>query len=143
MSIAERVRTDLATAMKAGDRGRVGALRFVLSELQKAEKDGGADETAVLVRERKRRLEAAGQFREAGRGDLAEAEEAEASLISAYLPDEMGADELVALVEQKVAEAGAESPRDMGRVMGLVMPAVGARADGRRVSAVVREVLGA
>lgn len=143
MSIAERVRTDLATAMKAGDRGRIGALRFVLSELQKAEKDGGADETAVLVRERKRRLEAAGQFREAGRGDLAEAEEAEASLISAYLPDEMGADELVALVEQKVAEAGAESPRDMGRVMGLVMPAVGARADGRRVSAVVREVLGA
>src|SRR3712207_6724242 len=127
--------------MRAGERDRVGRLRLVLSELQKAAKEGGDDEVAVLRRERKRRLDAAQQFREAGRDDLVAGEEAEAELIGAYLPAEMSDDELRTIVEQAVADAGATSPREMGNVMKLVMPAVGGRADGKRVSAQVKEVL--
>jgi len=141
MAIADTVKQDLAAAMKAGERDRVGALRLVLSELQKAAKEGGDDEVAVLRRERKRRLDAAEQFRSGGRPELAENEEAEAELISAYLPAELSDEELRAIVERAVGEVGATSPKDMGAVMKAAMPAVGGRADGRRVSAQVREVL--
>ena len=128
-------------AMRAGERDRVGRLRLVLSELQKGAKEGNDDEVAILRRERKRRLDAATQFRDAGRGELAEGEEAEAELIGAYLPAELPDEELNALVAEAVAEAGATSPKDMGDVMKLVMPRVAGRADGRRVSAAVKEIL--
>ena len=141
MTLADKVKEDLASAMRAGERDRVGRLRLVLSELQKAAKEGDADEVAVLRRERKRRLDAAAQFRDAGRDDLVAGEEAEAELIGAYLPAELPDEELNALVAEAVAEAGATSPRDMGNVMKLVMPRVGGRADGRRVSAAVKEIL--
>jgi uncharacterized protein len=141
VTLADTVKRDLADAMRSGDRDRVGRLRLILSELQKAAKDGSEDELAVLRRERKRRLDAAQQFRGAGRTELAEAEEAEAELIGGYLPAELSDDELRALVEQAVADSGAASPKDMGLVMKTVMPAVGGRADGRRVSAQVKEVL--
>ncbi len=141
MTLADRVKQDLTAAMRAGERDRVGRLRLVLSELQKAEKDGGADEEAVLRRERKRRLDAAQQFRDAGRAELAAGEEAEAELIAGYLPAELGDEELRGLVERAVADTGATTPRDMGAVMKAVMPAVDGRADGRRVSAEVRAVL--
>ena len=127
--------------MRAGERERVGRLRLVLSELQKAEKDGGDDELTVLRRERKRRFEAAETFRAAGRAELAEGEEAEAEMISGYLPSELSDDELRAIVEQAVADSGATSAKDMGQVMKAVMPVVDGRADGRRVSAQVRQVL--
>jgi uncharacterized protein YqeY len=143
VTLTETVKADLAAAMKAGDRDRVGALRMVLSELQKAAKDGHDDEQAVLRRERKRRLESARAFRDAGREELAAREEAEAELIQGYLPAELSDAELRRLVERAVHDAGAHSPRDLGRVMGIAMAAVGGRADGRRVSAQVREVLGA
>jgi uncharacterized protein len=143
VTLAERVKTDLATAMKAGEKERVGALRLVLSELQKAAKEGNADELAVLRRERKRRQESAKAFREGGRPELAQAEEAEAELIGAYLPAEMSDDELEVLVADAVRASGAEGPRDMGKVMKALMPAVGGRADGKRVSQKVRERLGA
>jgi uncharacterized protein len=143
VTLADTVKRDLADAMRAGERDRVGRLRLVLSELQKAAKDGSDDELAVLRRERKRRLDAARQFREAGRDELAAGEEAEAELIGGYLPAELDDAELRALVEQAVADTGAESPRDMGRVMQAVMPAVGGRADGRRVSTQVKEALAA
>jgi uncharacterized protein len=142
-SIADQVKSDLTTAMKAGERERVGALRLVLSELQKSAKEGGEDEQAVLRRERKRRLDAAGQFRDAGRAELAAGEQAEAELIAGYLPAELSDDELRALVAEAVQATGAESPRDMGRVMGAVMPRVAGRADGRRVQGRVQEALGA
>lgn len=142
-TIADRVRADLSTAMRAGEKERVGALRLVLSELQKAAKEGGDDEIAVLRRERKRRLDAAEQFTGGARGELAEKERTEAELISGYLPAELSDEELDVIVAEKVAEAGAAGPQDMGRVMGTVMPEVGARADGKRVSAKVREALGA
>src|SRR5688572_8549148 len=127
--------------MRAGEKDRVGRLRLVLSELQKAAKEGNDDELAILRRERKRRLDAAAQFREAGRDDLVAGEEAEAELIGAYLPAELPDEELNALVAEAVAEAGATSPKDMGGVMKLVMPRVAGRADGRRVSAAVKEIL--
>ena len=141
MSIADRVKQDLTTAMKAQDKTRVGALRLVLSELQKAAKDGSDDEQAVLRRERKRRLDAASQFREAGRDELADAEEAEALLIADYLPAEIGDEELQAIVAQAVTETGASTPKDLGGVMKLAMERVAGRADGKRVSAAAREAL--
>src|SRR3954451_13228646 len=143
MSLLERVQSDITVAMKAGERERVGALRLVSSELQKAHKDAAAgtvaDEVAVLQRERKRRLEAATAYRDAERADLAESEEAEAKLIEAYLPAQMADDELHEVVGVFVAETGAASPREMGQVMSQVMPRVHARADGKRVSAIVKE----
>jgi uncharacterized protein YqeY len=141
MSVTDTVKQDLAAAMKAGERDRVSTLRLVLSELQKAAKEGDGDELAVLRRERKRRREAAEAFRNGGREDLATGEEAEAAIIEAYLPAELSDDELRALVMDAIAETGAESPRDMGRVMKAAMARAGGRADGKRVSALVQEAL--
>ncbi len=141
MTVAEQIRADITTAMKAGDRARVGALRLVLSELQKAAKEGADDELAVLRRERKRRLEAASQFREGGRPELAEQERSEAVLISGYLPSELDDAELDRLIRSAIEQTAAVGPRDMGGVMKAVMAAAGGRADGRRVSARVREAL--
>jgi uncharacterized protein len=141
MTVTEQVRTDITAAMKAGEKTRVGALRLVLSELQKAAKEGGDDELTVLRRERKRRLDAATQFRDGGRPELADQEEAEAQLIAGYLPAELSDDELDAMIAAAIAETGASSPRDMGQVMKAVMAASGGRADGKRTSARVREAL--
>ena len=141
MTLADRVKEDLAAAMRAGEKDRVGRLRLVLSELQKAAKDGNDDEEGVLRRERKRRLDAAEQFRAAGRDELATGEEAEAEMIAGYLPAELSDEELRAIVERAVAESGATSAKEMGAVMKAAMPAVAGRADGKRVSAHVREVL--
>ncbi len=137
----EEVKADLATAMRAGERDRVGALRLVLSELQKSAKEGAEDELSVMRRERKRRLEAMRAYREAGREDLAAGEEREAELISSYLPAELSDEELRAIVEQAVKDSGAESAKDMGKVMKQAMSAVDGRADGSRVSGLVRASL--
>jgi uncharacterized protein len=142
VTAAEQVKSDLAGAMKAGEKERVGALRLVLSSLQLAAKEGEDDEVAVLRRERKRRLDAAEQYREGGRADLADQEEGEAELIAAYLPAELSDDELDAIVAEAVAESGASEAKDMGKVMSIAMPKVGGRTDGKRVSARVREALG-
>ena len=141
VTLADTVKSDLTAAMKAGDRDRVGLLRLVLSELQKAAKDGSADEQAVLRRERKRRLESASAFRDGGRPELAEAEDREAELIASYLPAELDDAALADLVSAAVAETGATSPRDMGSVLKLVLSRAGGRADGKRVSALVKERL--
>jgi len=133
----------MTSAMKAGDKERVGALRLLLSELQKAAKDGGTDELAVLRRERKRRLEAAEQFRDAGRTELAVGEEAEARIIEGYMPAELDDAELDAIVKAAIAETGAKDPKDMGQVMKAVMAKADGRADGKRASTRVREVLSA
>ena len=127
--------------MKARERERVHALRLVASELQKAAKENGAEELEVLQRERKRRLEAAEAYRQGGRPDAAEAEEREAEIIASYMPEQLSDGELAAIVGDAVAESGASSPRELGKVMALVMPNVKGRADGKRVSAAVRERL--
>ena len=131
----------MTSAMKAGEKDRVGALRLVLSELLKAAKEGDDDELAVLRRERKRRLEAATQFRDGGRPELADHEESEAQLIAGYLPPELDDAQLHALVAAAIEETGASGPRDMGQVMTAVMAKSGGAADGRRASGFVREAL--
>src|SRR4051812_50210592 len=90
MTLADQVKNDLTTAMKAGEKARVGTLRLVLSELQKDAKEGKGDELAVLRRERKRRQESARAFRDGGRADLADAEEGEQALLETYLPAQLG-----------------------------------------------------
>jgi uncharacterized protein YqeY len=143
MSVLEQVQADVRTAMKAGDRGRAGALRMIVDSLQKDAKLGDGDEVAVLQRERKKRLEAAEAYGEAGRAEQAGAEKSEAELIEAYLPQQLSDEELAELVEAAVAEAGATEQKQMGQVMSALMPKLGGRADGKRVSAAVRERLGA
>lgn len=141
MSIIENVKRDLTIAMKSGDKPRTGALRLILSELQKAVKDGGGDEVAVLRRERKRRVESAETYEQAGRADLADAERYEAELIGGYLPAELSDEQLDALVATAIAQTGAGSMKDMGQVMKHVMAAAAGQADGKRVSARVRAQL--
>jgi uncharacterized protein len=135
------VQSDVTASLKAGDRERANALRLIANELQKAAKEGNSDEVAVLQRERKRRIEAADAYREAGRDDLAQSEQREAELIEGYMPQQLSDDELHAIVGDVVAETGAASPKEMGKIMSMVMPRVQGRADGKRVSAVVKEKL--
>jgi uncharacterized protein YqeY len=142
MAVLDSVKADLTTAMKAGEKERVTTLRMLLSELQKAAKEGSDDEIAVLRRERKRRAEAERAFRDGGREDLADGEAREAVIISVYLPAEMDDAQLRDIVARAVTQSGASSPQDLGKVMGIAMAEVAGRADGKRVSAQVREALG-
>ena len=143
MSVLEQVQADVRTAMKAGDRGRAGALRMIVDSLQKDAKLGDGDEVAVLQRERKKRAEAADAYAEAGRDEQAGAERFEAELIEAYLPQQLSDEELGELVDAAIGETGADEQKQMGQVMSALMPKLGGRADGKRVSAAVRERLGA
>jgi uncharacterized protein len=143
MSVLEQVQGDVRTAMKARDRERAAALRMVVDVLQKDAKLGKGDEVAVLQREHKKRVEAAEAYEGAGRAEQAAAERFEASLIDGYLPQQLSDEELAGLVDAAVAETGASEPRQMGEVMSALMPKLGGRADGKRVSTAVREKLGA
>ena len=146
MSITERIQADTTAAAKAQDRERLAALRLLLDALNKEAKEARAAldeqrEIAVLKRERKRRGEAAEAYRKGGREELAAAEEAEAGMIEAYLPAEISDDELEALIADALSETGAASQKEMGKVMSAVMAKAGGRADGRRVSEIVRSKL--
>ena len=141
LSAGELIELEVDGVVGTWEKTRVGTLRLVLSELQKDAKEGKGDELAVMRRERKRRQESARAFRDGGRDDLAEAEDAEAVMIEAYLPAELGDDELERIVADAVAQTGAESPRDMGKVMPVAMAQVAGRADGKRVSEKVKEAL--
>jgi len=147
--VIERIQSELQTAMRGGDRARVDALRLMLSALQKAAKDKpageftDADAEAVLRRERKQRIEAAEVYREAGHADRAAREEADVPVIDEFLPAQLSEQELAALVDAAIADTGAETIKDMGRVMGLVTERSGGRADGRVASALVRDRLSA
>jgi hypothetical protein len=142
MSVLEQVQSDVRTAMKARDRERASALRMVVDVLQQDAKMGKGDEVAVLQRERKKRLEAAEAYEGAERAEQAAAERFEAELIAGYLPQQLSDEELAELVDAAVAETGAAGQRQMGEVMSALMPKLGGRADGKRVSAAVRERLG-
>jgi uncharacterized protein len=142
MSILEQVQEDVKTAMKAGERERVGQLRMLVNALQTEQKEGKGDEVAALQRERKRRLDAAEALREGERTELAGKEEAEAKLIEGYLPEQLSDEELDQLVAGAVEESGASEPKDMGGVMKVLMPKIAGKADGKRVSQAVREKLG-
>jgi uncharacterized protein YqeY len=143
MSVLEQVQSDVRTAMKARERERAGALRLVVDVLQQDAKLGKGDEVAVLQREHKKRIEAAEAYEGAGRAEQAAAERFEAELIEAYLPEQLSDAELEILVEAAIAETGASDRKQMGAVMGALKPKLAGRADGKRVSGVVREKLGA
>lgn len=140
--ILERVQTDTKDAMRAGDKETTAALRMISSALQSAAKEGETDGIAVLQRERKKRLEAAEAYEKGGRSDQAGAERTEAELIARYLPEQISDDELATLVDEAIAQTGADSVKQMGQVIGVVMGRVEGRADGKRVSGAVRERLG-
>ncbi len=129
--------------MKAGEKDVVGALRLLVSELQKDVKEGGDNELGVLRREHKRRLEAVTQFQSANRPDLAQREQAEASLIARYLPPDLTDEQLSVIVADAIATTGATGPRDMGVVMKTVKEQAGGLVDGKRASEAVRAALGA
>src|SRR4051812_8147459 len=146
LSITERIQADTKAAAKAQDRERLAALRLLLDALNKEAKEarGTLDEQreiAVLKRERKRRGEAAEAYRKGGREELAASEEAEAALIGQYLPAEISDEELDSLIADALSETGAASQKEMGKVMAAVMAKAGGRADGRRVSELVRSKL--
>ena len=141
-SILQRVQADTRDAMKAGQRDRVGTLRMIANSLQQDEKEGEGDAVAVLQRERKKRVEAADAYGDAGREEQAAAERAEAEVIEGYLPEQISDEELGQLIDAAITRTGAESQKDMGKVIGAVMGQAKGRADGKRVSTAVRERLG-
>ena len=148
MSIRQQIEDDLKTAMRTGDQTGRDAIRFILAAVKNAEIDarGGnapADEVATLRKVGKQLTDAAAQYRQAGRLDLAEKEEAQLRVLQRYLPAELPDDELAALANEAVRETGATGPKEMGKVMPVLLKKVDGRADGRRVSAAARAALGA
>ena len=143
MSVAEKIREDAQAALKDGDRKRASALRMIQDVLQQEAKLGKGDEVGALQRERKKRMEAAEAFADAGRYEQAEDERFEAELITAYLPAQLSDEELSEMVAEAITESGATEQKQMGQVMGLLKERVAGRADGKRVSTEVRKQLGA
>lgn len=146
MSVIAEIETELKAAMRAREGVRVGALRLTLAALRSSEKELGRplkedEELQVLQRERKRRAEAAEAFRAAGRDEQADQEESELEVIEEFMPEPLAEEELERIVDDAIAETGATSFRDLGRVMADVMPQVAGRADGSAVSQLVREKL--
>ena len=146
MTLIAEIKTQLADAMREGDAARRDTLRLILSSLQGAEKElqrplSEDEELQVLQRERKKRVEAAEAFRNAGREEQADKEEDELDVLEEFMPEPMSEDELEEIVDDVIAEVGATSMRDIGRVMADVMPQVAGRADGSAVSQLVREKL--
>jgi hypothetical protein len=146
MSLIARIEEELKAAMRARDQERTDALRLTLASLRSAEKEVQRplkedEELHVLQRERKRRAEAAEAFRGGGREEQAAKEERELEIIQEFMPEPVGEDELERIIDDAIAETGATSLRDLGRVMADVMPQVAGRADGSVVSQLVREKL--
>ena len=146
-AIEARMKKDCNAALKAGDKRRREALNVLIAALKKERIDSGkrpseTDELVVLKRERKRRVEAMEIYLQAGRTELAEKEKFEDTLLAEYLPEELTADELGKLVDEAIAATGAASPKEMGKVMGHLMPRVAGRADGKVLSDLVRGRLG-
>lgn len=146
MSLTEQLQTDMKTAMRDGDTMRRDTLRMVIAAAQNAAKDKRApltdeEATEILGREVKKRRESIEAYTGAGREDLAAREAAEIDILTLYLPEQLSEGEVRALVVEVIVASGATSPRDMGRVMSLLMPRIKGRADGKVVSALVNEEL--
>jgi len=146
VSLGEQIEGEVKDAMLARDAPRRDALRLILNSLRSAEKDlqrplSEDEELQVLQRERKRRNEAAEAFRAGGREEQAAQEESELAVLEEFMPEPLSEDDLERIVDDAIAETGATSLRDMGRVMADVMPQVAGRADGSAVGQIVREKL--
>jgi len=146
VTLIEELGDEVKEAMRAGDAPRRDALRLILSSLKSAEKDllrplTEDEELQVLQRERKKRIEAAEAFRGGGREEQAAKEDAELAVLEEFMPEPLTEEELERIVDDAIAENGATSMRDMGRVMKDVMPQIAGRADGAAVSQMLREKL--
>jgi hypothetical protein len=146
MSVIQEIDDEIKNAMKAHDAERRDALRLILDALQKSEKElqrplSEDEELQVLQRERKKRLEAAEAYRDGGRDEQADAEERELEILEEFMPEPLAEDEIEEIVDDVIAEVGATSMADLGRVMADVMPQIAGRADGSQVSQIVREKL--
>jgi uncharacterized protein YqeY len=146
LGIRERLEEDLKSAMRAGDAVSRDAIRYILAAVKNAEIDARgssapADTQAALRRLGKQLADAIEQYTSAGRDDLASREEAQLLVLKRYLPQEMTDEELAAIVAEVIAETGASSPKDMGRLMPIAIGRAAGRADGRRISAAVKSAL--
>jgi uncharacterized protein YqeY len=146
VTLIQELEDDVKDAMRAGDAARRDALRLIIASLKSAEKDllrplSEEEELQVLQRERKKRIEAAEAFRGGGREEQAAKEDAELAVLEEFMPEPLGEEELERIVDDAIAENGATSMRDMGRVMKDVMPQIAGRADGAAVSQMLREKL--
>jgi uncharacterized protein YqeY len=146
MSRIAEIEDEIKEAMKARDAERRDALRLIVNALKNSEKElqrplSEEEELQVLQRERKRRVEAAEAFRSGGHEDRAEAEERELAILEEFMPEPLSEDEIEDIVDDAIAEVGATSMADLGRVMADVMPQIAGRADGSQVSQIVREKL--
>jgi uncharacterized protein YqeY len=146
VTLIEELEDEVKDAMRAGDAARRDALRLILASLKSAEKDllrplSEEEELQVLQRERKKRIEAAEAFRGGGREEQAAKEEAELAVLEEFMPEPLSEEELERILDDAIAENGATSMRDMGRVMKDVMPQIAGRADGAAVSQMLREKL--
>ncbi len=146
MSLIAQIQEELTKAMRERDAERRDTLRLILSSLQSAQKElqrelQDQEELQVLQRERKRRAEAAEAFRVGGAEERAEQEDRELAVIEEFMPEQLSEEELESIIDDVLAECGATSMRDLGRVMADVMPQVAGRADGSQVSQLVREKL--
>ena len=146
MGIHERVQEDLKTAMKSGDTRRREVLRLLMAAFKQVEVDrrielSESDAVGVLMNEARKRRESIEEMDRAGRVELAEQERYELGIIEAYLPKQLSHDEIVQLAREAIQEVGATNPKDMGRVMQVLMPRVKGQADGKLVNAIVRDLL--
>ncbi|MDI6892355.1 MAG: GatB/YqeY domain-containing protein [Actinomycetota bacterium] len=146
MSLKERIEVDMRAALKAGDGERLGTLRLLLAaiknaEIEKREELSDEDVVRVVAREVKKWEEAAAEYKRVGRAAQASREEAEADILRVYLPPQLSEEEIRDIVRETIAEVGALSLKDMGRVMGAIMPKVRGRADGKLVNEIVKELL--
>jgi uncharacterized protein YqeY len=146
LSLVDTIEGELREAMLARENARRDALRLILASLRSAEKDlqrplSEDEELQVLQRERKKRIEASEAFRDAGREEQAAKEDDELEVLEEFMPEPLSEERIEEIVDDAIAENGATSLRDMGRVMADVMPQVAGRADGSAVSQIVREKL--
>ncbi|VAX22666.1 Transamidase GatB domain protein [hydrothermal vent metagenome] len=148
MSLKERLSDEMKSAMKNKDKLRLSTIRMVISAVKnkEIEKGGELNDSGVedlITKAVKQRRDSAEQYRNGDRIELAEKEEAEIVILKAYLPQQMGEEQIRALVRSAVEQAGATSIKEMGKVMGLLMPKVKGKADGSAVNKIVKEILGA
>lgn len=146
MKLKTRLSEDMKAAMKAGEKLKVSTLRLASSAITYAEKDKKRDLTEeeileIVAREVKKRREAIEEYGKAGRKDLADKEQAEADVLTAYLPEQLSEEEVTDIIKKAIDESGAIGPADMGKVMGMVIPKTKGRADGKRVNEIVRTLL--
>jgi len=146
MSLKQQLSDDMKAAMKSGDKDRLGVIRLINAAIKQREVDeritlDDAAVLAVLEKMLKQRRDSVAQYEQAGRDDLAQVERYEIGIIQAYLPSQMDAAELAAVVDAAIAEAGAKTPADMGKVMGVLKPKIAGRADMGEASKLVKQKL--